>query len=70
MNEHERTITEADAELIADKLRDRLAKDLQLEVGGAVIKWIRKVALTLVLMIFAYGIGTGKLPAVVLENSR
>ena len=69
MTEHVHTITEADAELIADKLRERLAMDLKLEVGGAVLRWIRKVGWTLMLVLFAYGVGTGKIPAI-LQDPR
>ena len=70
MNEHVYTLTEADAEMIAEKLRERLAVDLKLEVGSAVLRWARKLIWTLLLMLFAYGVGTGKVPAVVLQSSR
>lgn len=59
----ERTITEADAELIAEKLREQLSKDLKLEVGNVVIKWLRKTFWSVLLVVIgAYASAHGYAP--------
>lgn len=49
-----RTITDADAQAIADALREQLAKEFKLEVGNSVIVWAKKALIGALIIFAAY----------------
>lgn len=57
----ERTLTDADAEAIAKKLKEQLANELKLEVGGGVLAFVRTWAMRLMIagMIYFAAVSQG-----------
>lgn len=57
----ERTLTDADAEAIAKKLKEQLANELKLEVGGGVLAFVRTWTMRLMIagMIYFAAVSQG-----------
>lgn len=66
----ERTLTDADAEAIARKLKEQLAKELKLEVGGGVLGFVRTWTVRLLIagMIYFAAVAQGWVSPPTLHN--
>ena len=57
---NERTLTDADVEAIALKVKDLIMRDLQLETGKTVWTWIKRVVIAMLVYAALVGAGVDK----------